>query len=103
MVVVVCAVALQGCDAEVPHHDVGNWRRKPDYLVAYEFIQPGAPASTAILNSCSGGVPEAMQCSGRGYCKEWNQKALSTKPGVSFCECERDWADPECRTRRKSQ
>jgi len=99
-----CALGLHGCDYAVPHHEVGNWRRKPDYLVSFEFIRPGQPASTAILNSCSEGVPETLQCSGRGYCKEWNQKATRSKGrGVSFCECDRDWADPECRTPRKSQ
>mmetsp|Transcript_109383 Transcript_109383/g.315028 ORF Transcript_109383/g.315028 Transcript_109383/m.315028 type:complete len:565 (+) Transcript_109383:54-1748(+) len=98
----VCASALQGCVMDVPHHEVGNWRRNPDYLTAYEFIRPGEPANTAVLNSCSAGVPETLQCSGRGYCKEFNPNAV-VRNAISFCACDRDWADPECRTRRKSQ
>lgn len=97
----VCALALQGCEVSVPHHHVGNWRSKPDYLVAFEFIRPGQPASSASLNSCSEEVPETLQCSGRGYCKEWAPSLA--KGALRFCECNHEWADPECRTRRKSQ
>mmetsp|Transcript_18896 Transcript_18896/g.54675 ORF Transcript_18896/g.54675 Transcript_18896/m.54675 type:complete len:543 (-) Transcript_18896:21-1649(-) len=100
--VVAASVCLQGCAMEIPHHEVGNWRRKPNYLASFEFIRPGEQPNTAILNSCSDGVPEALQCSGRGYCKEFNPRSTHDRV-VSFCSCDRDWADPECRTRRKSQ
>ena len=43
-----------------------------------------------------------LQCNGRGVCKLWDETNLRDK-SMSFCECSRDWADPECRTRRKSQ
>jgi len=102
VVAVALTLFLQGCELEIPHHEVGNWRRKPDYLQSFKFVRPGEPASSAILNSCGEGVPQSLQCSGRGYCKEFDPH--STQPNaVSFCECDRDWADPECRTRRKSQ
>jgi len=99
-VAVVCALSLQGCEIDVPKHFEANWKKKPDYLIEYEFIEPGKPASTAILNSCSEDIASTLQCSGHGYCKAWSS---SVPNSVSFCECDRDWADPECRTRRKSQ
>mmetsp|Transcript_30839 Transcript_30839/g.88660 ORF Transcript_30839/g.88660 Transcript_30839/m.88660 type:complete len:559 (-) Transcript_30839:44-1720(-) len=103
LVMVFCALFLQGCDVDVPHHNLGNWRLKPDYLVAFEFVAPGQPASSAILNSCSEGVAQSLQCSGRGYCKAWSETERISANALSFCECDRDWTDPECRTRRKSQ
>jgi hypothetical protein len=62
-----------------------------------------------VLNSCGlaaatagSEVSSEEQCSGHGYCKAWptGSDEVST---LRFCECDRDWADPECRTRRKSQ
>lgn len=97
--IAMAAVSLQGCDVDVPRHTVGNWRQHPDYLVQYEFIPPGQTGPTATLNSCSADVAQTLQCSGHGYCR-----ALSMRPNsVSFCLCDRDWSDPECRTPRKSQ
>jgi len=96
------SLCLQGCTADVPHHSVANWRTKPDYLVAYEFVPPGQGAAAATLNSCSDGVPRTMQCSGHGYCQAFSASSAVASP-VAFCLCDRDWADPECRTRRKSQ
>lgn len=96
------AVGLQGCDVDVPSHMVGNWRGEPDYLISYEFIPPGASAADAKLNSCSfDRLAQTLQCNGRGVCKPWDQDNLHNP--VSFCDCDRDWADPECRTPRKSQ
>merc|ERR1712113_656133 len=37
-----------------------------------------------------------------GHCRQWYQNSIDPFP-MFFCDCERDWADPECRTRRKSQ
>lgn len=104
----VCAACLQGCSAQVPHHGVANWRGKADYLVSYEFVPAGQKANaSATLNSCADGVLKTQQCGGHGYCQALS---ASTRPvsfthgrPVSFCLCDRDWADPECRTRRKSQ
>lgn len=107
-VLVVIGLSLQGCAMDVPRHHVGNWRRQPDYLVGSQFVMPGAPASSAQLNSCQRrGIPATLQCSGRGYCRAWTQNnaalAVAGTTPVQFCECERDWAGPECQTRRKSQ
>lgn len=54
-----------------------------------------------MLNSCSQtGISETLQCSGRGYCKAWDSASMAS---LSFCSCDRDYTDPECRTKRKSQ
>jgi TM2 domain-containing membrane protein YozV len=96
------AVSMQGCDFDVPAHTVGNWRSEPDYLIAYEFIPPGGSPRNAMLNSCMlERLSSTLQCNGRGVCKRWNNDDLENP--TAFCECDRDWADPECRTRRKSQ
>jgi TM2 domain-containing membrane protein YozV len=99
---VIMALSLQGCDYDVPIHRVGNWRGQEDYLIRYEFIPPGQAAKNANLNSCSlSRLSQTLQCSGRGVCKMWDPGNLQNT--LTFCECDRDWADPECRTRRQSQ
>lgn len=96
------AVMLQGCDFDVPTHSVGNWRAEPDYLITYEFVPPGGSARAAMLNSCSMDMLAPMlQCSGRGVCKLWDETNLENS--AAFCQCDTEWADPECMTRRKSQ
>jgi len=104
----VAAVSLQGCDAV--GHAGAAWETKPSYLVSFQFVpisqtakQTGQwqpPASEAVLNSCEVADPEAQRCSGHGICKPFGAGAGDA---LLFCECDRDWADPECRTRRKSQ
>jgi len=102
LVAIVMALALQGCDYDIPVHKIGNWRAKPDYLIKHEFVPPGGSARNANINSCSiQRLSQTLQCSGRGVCKLWD--AHNQDNYLSFCECDRDWADPECRTRRKSQ
>jgi len=106
-----CAVSLQGCSLAVPTHSRANWRRKPDYLIKYEHVPPGQPPSTAILNSCTPGAAAREVCSGHGQCMPWSHSPLKLAApgesivnlGVAFCECDSGWADPECRTQRKSQ
>lgn len=88
----------------IPSHAIANWRAEPDYLIKYEFIPPGGSSADAKLNSCSiNSLSTMLQCSGRGICKSWTDDGFLTKHPARFCECDRDWADPECRTRRKSQ
>lgn len=102
VLVIAAALCLQGCDYDVPTHKVGNWRGQPDYLINHEFVPPGGSAKDANLNSCSlSRLSQTLQCSGRGVCKLWDSKNFENS--LAFCECDRDWADPECRTRRKSQ
>eukprot|EP00439_Symbiodinium_sp_Y106_P062153 s3079_g9.t1 len=106
-----CAVSLQGCSLAVPTHSRANWRSKPDYLIKYEHVPPGQPPSTAILNSCTPGAAAREVCSGHGQCMPWSHSPLKLAApgesivnlGVAFCECDSGWADPECRTQRKSQ
>jgi hypothetical protein len=96
------AAQLQGCDASVPQHTVGNWRAQEDYLIKNQYIPPGGSADNAILNSCSlERLAQTLQCSGRGVCRPWFKDNLNNP--IMFCDCDRDWADPECRTPRKSQ
>mmetsp|Transcript_70588 Transcript_70588/g.182007 ORF Transcript_70588/g.182007 Transcript_70588/m.182007 type:complete len:587 (+) Transcript_70588:104-1864(+) len=102
----VVAVSLQGCTAV--GHAAAAWEMKPSYWVNFQFMpvshqvkQRGTwqvPTSDAVLNSCE--IPNLeprQQCGGNGICKSFGTS------GIQFCECDRDWADPECRTRRKSQ
>lgn len=104
---ILLAVTLmaQGCDLDreldMPSHAVGNWQRAPSYLLTYEFIAPGKYPNQATLNSCDNQLSSALQCSGRGICKAWYPDDATSE--MNFCECNRDWADPECRTPRKSQ
>lgn len=102
LVSLLAALALQGWDVDVPQHTVGNWRGETDYLLNFEFVPPGAPADEATLNSCAlDYLSQTLQCSGRGVCKKWDEDDAANPS--RFCDCDRDWADPECRTRRKSQ
>jgi len=102
LLVIMIAMSLQGCDYDVPVHNVGNWRGQPDYLIKNEFVPPGASPRDASLNSCSlTRLSQTLQCSGRGVCTLWDPKDYSNN--LAFCECDRDWTDPECRTQRKSQ
>lgn len=102
MALVAIAALVQGCDADIPEHTVGNWRGQKDYLIAYEFVPPGGSAQDAKLNSCAlDRLAQTLQCSGRGVCKAWDPDNLHNL--ALFCQCDRDWADPECRTPRKSQ
>jgi len=78
----------------------------PSYLSKFKFVPPGQSVNRAVLNSCSQkDAPASWQCSGRGYCRFFNTKNLQL-PGpdpIAFCQCDRDYADPECGTERKSQ
>lgn len=107
-----CATCLQGCTTlTVPTHTVANWRATTDYLVTNEYVPPGQTAASAILNSCSDvSNSSTVVCSGHGYCRPWSKNAVgggaSNNGGVTpltFCVCDPEWADPECRTKRKSQ
>lgn len=99
-----CTLCLQGCDFNIPRHSVGNWRQNRDYLVQYEYVPPGQSAASAQLNSCAMEVTPALQCSGHGYCRGLTPQPDAVNPNtISFCYCDDGWADPECRTRRKSQ
>ena len=95
------SLMLQGCDGAMVH-SLGNWRQADDYLVRFQFVPPGASSKEAVLNSCSlPGLSPTLQCSGHGGCHAW-EKTSDVNP-TPFCKCDADWADPECRTRRKSQ
>eukprot|EP00438_Fugacium_kawagutii_P016708 Skav227652 [mRNA] locus=scaffold58:469247:472812:+ [translate_table: standard] len=101
VVLLLCSCNLQGCSLFIPSH------READYLVQYEFVPEGLPETAAALNSCRSAVAGDKVCSGRGQCKPWGLAPLKvdTSPATytAFCECDKQWADPECGTRRKSQ
>jgi len=92
---------------DVPRHSVGNWEGKTNYLTDFQYAPPGKSASKVILNSCSNkDISATLQCTGHGRCRGWHDVMPGAAAGVqslSFCECHRDWADPECNTPRKSQ
>merc|ERR1719310_1804638 len=85
----------------------GFWQSRKNYLISYQFYVPGEPASKAVLNSCSRpNISAALLCGGHGRCRTWADTAHESEVGVkrvAFCECNTYWADPECRTPRKSQ
>lgn len=105
-VLALAAMSLQGCDIG---STLGAWELKPSFLLKFSYTVPlpsedGAaslsPKKVSVLNSCAvPGLPDSMKCSGNGICKNWT----AGSDAISFCECGRDWMDPECRTRRKSQ
>jgi len=103
------ALSLQGCDVAIPHHIVGNWRTKTNYLTEFAFNPPKTGPNdklAPVLNSCNHpDIPTTLKCGGRGYCKSFSTNSLAAQQSspLSFCQCERDWADPECGTKRKSQ
>eukprot|EP00397_Hematodinium_sp_SG-2012_P045754 GEMP01051499.1.p1 GENE.GEMP01051499.1~~GEMP01051499.1.p1 ORF type:complete len:384 (+),score=60.52 GEMP01051499.1:380-1531(+) len=102
MMLAMATLIIQGWDVKIPMHRVGNWRGQKDYLMSYQFVPPGVNAEKSSLNSCSlVHLAPALQCSGRGSCKTWNPNEVSST--ITFCQCDRAWADPECRTKRKSQ
>lgn len=83
-------------------HKVGNWRLKENYLKKFAYFPPGAAQGKYIHNSCS--VPNlahTLSCSGHGVCNTWDN--VDVHNPVRFCNCDPEWADPECRTRRKSK
>lgn len=100
-------MALQGCNVSVPRHSLGNWEVKSNYLTEFQYI-PAGTSKTAVLNSCNNlAIANNLQCNGHGKCRAWNDLPRggvdNSVKRLSFCECDRDWADPECRTPRKSQ
>lgn len=93
---------------QIPRHTYGNWQVKQTYTSKYSFAVPG---HNPVLNSCST-TYTTLQCSGHGTCQEWFDTLLSQQGGtsggavtsrLSFCKCSTYWADPECKTQRKSQ
>jgi len=102
---VVCTM-LQGCTlGQLFSHPTPTWEQMPSYWQRFQFIPEGAPASEKVYNSCDLILPAREQCSGHGECETWRPDLKSTAAGkdTKFCKCYRDWADPECRTKRKSQ
>jgi len=97
---------LQGCMlGQLFSHPTPTWEEVPNYWEKFQYIPEGAPAKEKIYNSCDLVLPKEQECSGHGECSEWRPDMKVTAGGktMKFCKCFRDWADPECRTKRKSQ
>mmetsp|Transcript_18225 Transcript_18225/g.40262 ORF Transcript_18225/g.40262 Transcript_18225/m.40262 type:complete len:599 (+) Transcript_18225:127-1923(+) len=100
---IVGAAVKGGSDLQIgtPSHTVGYWRQKPDYTRAFEIMVNGQSA----LNSCDRKFASKYSffevCSANGVCEAFDSTKSAAK-ALSFCMCDRDWADPECRTKRKS-
>lgn len=86
---------------------MANWVAEPSYLESFSVVPPGS-SSPAQLNSCArnSDVPEPLRCSGHGRCKDW----FTNLPGegaqmdnLRLCECDLNWAGPECATPQLSQ
>lgn len=104
------ALCLQGCEEHdrngIATHTVANWRALPSYLNEFKYLPHGSKnVKSAVLNSCSQGGPATEQCNGRGYCRIFSLSGWTAKnPNpITFCQCDMEWADPECGTKRKSQ
>eukprot|EP00971_Amphidinium_carterae_P175043 3469910-Amphidinium_carterae.1 len=104
------AILLQGCaQLNTSDHEIGNWRGRSNYEINFQFVPPGFRPDRAELNSCmADDVPHAARCNGHGSCRQWRTSPTTNTQdyfdsGLFFCQCEAEWADPECRTRRKSQ
>lgn len=96
----VISTGLQGC---APKHMVANWRKEDDYLAKMSFGD-GTDTFKNELNSCEiKDMSRERQCSGRGHCASLVQSNKENVKPLYFCECEAKYADPECRTERKSQ
>ncbi|CAE8695324.1 unnamed protein product, partial [Polarella glacialis] len=108
LVLAVVTASLQGC-VDVGH-EAAAWETRPSYLLSFQVVpdqraKGNATEGKAVLNSCEiADLPKEKQCSGNGKCASWSDASYSpTGKGMSFCQCDRDWMDPECRTPRKSQ
>lgn len=93
-------LSMQGCFHKAfQAHFLANWRGKDNYLMTYAFDSGGTTGK--ILNSCSIKTEEpSLQCSGRGTCVNAYPENMANE--LYFCKCDHGWADPECRTPRKS-
>lgn len=103
-VLMVLSATLQGCIGQAFSHPTPAWLDYPSYWKKFQYIPPGDRASQAVYNSCSLNIPKREQCSGHGECRPWREslQAAFGKP-YEFCQCFKEWADPECRTKRSSQ
>mmetsp|Transcript_126492 Transcript_126492/g.282770 ORF Transcript_126492/g.282770 Transcript_126492/m.282770 type:complete len:366 (+) Transcript_126492:48-1145(+) len=90
----------------IPIHTVARWRSELNYLDTYSFASLGNLADKN-LNSCADAKVLPMHaCSGHGHCADWFENSATGESPLhqrSFCKCDIGWADPECRTERKSQ
>eukprot|EP00927_Polykrikos_kofoidii_P053803 TRINITY_DN48357_c0_g1_i1.p1 TRINITY_DN48357_c0_g1~~TRINITY_DN48357_c0_g1_i1.p1 ORF type:complete len:446 (-),score=49.88 TRINITY_DN48357_c0_g1_i1:48-1385(-) len=88
---------LSGCDTEA--HGTASWSESTSYWTDSSLYLH--KTNSPSINSCGlVDIPKSDKCSGRGSCMKWNATSSFT---LHFCKCSRDWADPECGTRRKSQ
>jgi len=72
-------------------------------LAEFSYQTPGKPPA---LNSCmQADIPATSKCGGKGFCKSFSTSSIAAQQStpLAFCQCETNWADPECGTRRKSQ
>lgn len=99
-----------------PREPLAGWESKSSYLLKFQYVphayvkanasekaeSSGIATMRAVTNGCSIQLKPGEQCSGHGTCQKWNATSAYAVP-LLLCKCDRDWADPECRTRRKSQ
>lgn len=84
-------------------HDTAFWRQKTNYIEQFSYV---TPSGNTTINSCADpAVPGSLKCNGHGSCEVWSSEATPghvLKPRLSFCQCDKNYAGPECLTLRKS-
>lgn len=67
----------------------------------------GEGTQLPVVNSCllSDQIEQVdhAKCSGNGYCRPFNDMFPLSAGELTFCQCNKGWADPECSTKRQSQ
>jgi TM2 domain-containing membrane protein YozV len=96
----VITASLEGC---ADMHSVGAWEAQESYLDQYKLSIDTNVSSP--LNTCAQtGMSSYLQCNGHGTCQAWDFSAPTTSVApLMFCQCDEEWADPNCGTPRKSQ
>jgi len=110
LALLVAGASLQGCESAIkvdPRaidgamglHSVAAWRQQPDFSLADAFVKQDG---TLVYDSCSDHMIDTLHvCSGNGKCEVWDVDDVATP--LAFCRCDKAYAGPECRDRRRSQ
>lgn len=84
----------------IPSHPQPFWRAKRSYWDKFAYREP--VTKKLAFGSCMNPAVNGLEvCSGQGHCMPWDAEDLSNP--VFFCECNKQFAGPECNYKRKSQ
>jgi len=106
------AMSLSGCDVprvegyfdivdmRIATHSVAIWRTKDNYWNKFAYTDP--MTNVPSFNSCMDPRIDSMSvCNARGTCTPFIRTDVVNP--VFFCQCDAEYGDPECGTRRKRQ